>query len=294
MPNKAAGYFFAVFLGACGVGLIVAADTIAPVPDLILQTVRGGLVALGGVFIYWGFAYARFARREFDRFMAAFQLEQDYPGQPWKWRPEWDGRAIPSLNRAESRFRVKFTIGANIFLWAFGWGLWRSHPDPVLPLTLFAAFFPLLGLGLAWHAAYHVIRGWKFGDARFLPSTVPGAIGGYLRGTILVPARVDLQDDALITLQCIHRVSERLAGDRQHVIREKIQWERSKRLNREEWNTAAGRTEIRVEFAIDPDCPPTEVTDDFERLFWKLAVKARTRGVDFAAEFEVPVFRTES
>jgi hypothetical protein len=50
---------------------------------------------------------------------------------------------------------------------------------------------------------------------------------------------------------------------------------------------------IPVAIPIPQDASPTDARDSSDRVLWRLEVRSETPGVDFLAQFEVPVFRTE-
>src|SRR5690606_15451683 len=63
-------------------------------------------------------------------------------------------------------------------------------------------------------------------------------------------------------------------------------WESEKRITRD--LSTDDRTVIPVQFLIPYDLPDSGQ----DNVKWKLIVRAATSGVDYCAEFEVPVFRT--
>jgi hypothetical protein len=153
------------------------------------------------------------------------------------------------------------------------------------------AIFPLIGLGLLWSAIYRTLQARKYGRAVFLPTVLPGEIGGTLGGVIQVPKTIVPEEDAQLTLRCIQR-SASGSGDNR-TVRENVLWEKEVRLAREKWHSGPAGTQIPVLLPIAAGCRPTELTGDNDnRVLWRLAVRAKTPGVDFATAFEVPVFAT--
>lgn len=68
-------------------------------------------------------------------------------------------------------------------------------------------------------------------------------------------------------------------------------WENEKTINRDLLDQDPARTGIPVFFNIPYDLPPT--SEDPEHI-WKLKVEADVQGIDYLAEFHVPVFKTEA
>ena len=64
-------------------------------------------------------------------------------------------------------------------------------------------------------------------------------------------------------------------------------------LWQDQHQTAGGMTDaIAVRFAIPADRRATDDTDPDDQIVWRLNTRAELPGVDFAAQFEVPVFKT--
>ncbi|MFW6303254.1 MAG: hypothetical protein ACOC2L_01415, partial [Candidatus Sumerlaeota bacterium] len=53
------------------------------------------------------------------------------------------------------------------------------------------------------------------------------------------------------------------------------------------------RSAIPVLFAVPYDQKETDDSDPSDKILWRLEVKAKTRGIDYTAKFEAPVFKTE-
>ena len=51
-------------------------------------------------------------------------------------------------------------------------------------------------------------------------------------------------------------------------------------------------TRVPFVFVTPPDAHTTDESDQYERFFWKLTASAEFPGVDYAAQFQIPVFQT--
>jgi hypothetical protein len=143
-----------------------------------------------------------------------------------------------------------------------------------------AALFPLVGAGLAVWAVRLWLQRLKWGVAEFEMAAVPGVLGGPLAGVVHVPARIDPQDVYTVRLACTKEVNKGTDSSREETL-----WEHEYEICRN--LTAGDRTLIPVEFMIPSNLPPSG--DDVK---WTLHTRAATRGIDFYAAFESPVFRT--
>ncbi len=282
------GYVLFVILLAAGLGLLglgvsqwqraggrVRAEAVVP-------------GVLGAVLTAGSLAYLRFARSAVREAAAEAERRAQFPNQPWKWKKKWQQPAIEAS-----------TAAAAVGMWIFA-VFWNAiaipatvaiilHP-PNTKAAYFILLFPLVGLGLLWAAIYQTVRHRKYGRTRFVPSGLPGVIGGYLGGVIEVPARVVPEAEPRLSLKCIRRETRGSGKNRRTT--ENVLWEREELISREKWVTGAGGTRIPVLFYIPAGQPGTDDSDRNNEIVWRLAASAATPGVDFATQFDVPVFAT--
>ena len=245
---------------------------------LVFASVGFGLMA-GGV---WG---KRSLEEEESR-------TASYPAEPWRWKSEWtDGRIVATG-------KTQFVLPA---VMAVFWNLVSAPmlfvvPEEVLEkqnhLALLGLVFPLVGLGLLVWAGRSLVRWKKFGDSVFEMSTFPGVIGGKLTGRILTSVDLDSSNGYLLKLDNIRRVTTGSGDNRS--TREEILWQDEHHLLEESAQYDPTRSEIPVDFTIPFDASPSEEHEDDDRVLWRLQVAAEVPGVDYSAQFEVPVFKTET
>jgi hypothetical protein len=287
-PRMGCAHVLTFILGAAAIGLLLLAGqghrrlgTYAT-PAVLVPGLAG--LGLGGLTLL----YHRWARKLVAEAEAEKARRAQFPGQPWKWKKEWVGAAIEADAGSRAAGFWVFTILWNAIstpaVWALLW-----HP-PAEKGAYAILLFPLVGLALLWAAVYQTLRWRKYGRACFVPSVLPGAIGGYLGGVIEVPARVLPEADARLVLRCIHR--EVRGSGKNRSTREKVLWEHEESIARDKWVSGPGGTRIPVLFYIPPECRATDDTDPDNEVLWRLAASAATPGVDFAAQFTVPVFAT--
>ena len=213
-------------------------------------------------------------------------LAAQHPDEPWLQNEHWADGRIPSSTKAA-------VIASAIFA-----GVWNliSMPviifardqifDPDNRVALVALVFPVVGIGLAVWAVKSFARWLKFGESILELSTVPGVIGGPLAGTIRTSSAIRPESGFDVTLSSVHRY--RSGSGKNRSTREKVLWQKSYRVGLD--RSGAG---IPIAFHVPYECEPTDVSDSDNRHLWKLEVEADVAGVDYHAEFEVPVFRTE-
>lgn len=242
-----------------------------------------GILSIGGAF-----AYLRFARREVARQKENDRIAAANPEKPWLLKPQWRQPALEAKEAGGTAVLWFFTIIWNGISAVASWAVvTQDHADKG---AYFVLLFPFIGVFLLWAAIYQTIKWRKFGRVRFVPSGLPGAIGGYLGGVIEVPARLVLESDARVALRCLRRVTRGSGKNRS--TSESVLWEKEELVARDQFLGSVDRTDIPVLFYIPPDCPPWNDDDLDNQVVWRLSASAAVPGVDFSTSFEVPVFVT--
>jgi len=273
----------------CAVGLFMAgwlATGLArgePWPELATRGVFA--LAFGGA----GFGLLFFSRWAAARAAEAAALRARHPGEPWRWREEWATGRIPAQDGATA------VVACLVAL------VWNAVSAPLLviapgamaegePLAAVGLLFPAVGVGLAVWAVRAVWRRRRFGRCVLELGTLPGVIGGPLRGTIHVPTAVRPADGLHVTLTCVHRVTTS-SGDSRSTS-EQVRWQEETTLPPTRVMAGAMGSAIPVEFTVPGDVPPSSPESSDDEHVWRLEAGADVPGVDFHTRFEVPVFRT--
>lgn len=233
-----------------------------------------------GTLLIWGTIGGRrlLAERE--------ALQARYPGEPWRWRPEWAG-AIKDATRP-----------GTYVIWIFA-GLWNAVAITAsvvaLPRELahgdragwFILLFPAVGLALLVAAIRATIRLRKFGVSTLTLDTLPGVTGHHIAGTVVAGPALDTRQAVELTLTSIRRVTT--GSGRNRSTSETILWQDT-RTSVPSRQGAAG-VAILFRFALPADVAPCDDTRPADQTIWRLRAAAAVPGVDFDATFEVPVFR---
>jgi hypothetical protein len=120
-------------------------------------------------------------------------------------------------------------------------------------------------------------------------ASVPGVIGGQIAGVIRTRVKIEPKDAFRIKLSCVNCITT--SGPKQSIIRNII-WQDDQLIAHELLQHDANHSAIPVLFPIPYECRQTDDSDPNSIIFWSLEVTAKTRGLDFQATFEVPVFKT--
>ncbi len=262
-------------------------DPANPAQAVLFRDLRPGLLAMKLVFglvfggVGFGLLVGAVAGWRIERRQA--RRAEKAPDDPWLWRDDWATGRIRSNTAAAAWFTTIFATFWNLVSFPTFFLAWSSVVGDKRGALWLAALFPAVGTGLAASAGYLWLRWLRWGRSEFEMAAVPGVLGGPLAGLIHVPTRVAVRDGFLVRLACVRTIDHPRGGESSP--REITLWDHEYDIVRD---LAAGdRTVIPVEFVIPFDLPPSG--DDVK---WKLSAQAETRGVDFYAEFETPVFQT--
>ncbi|MEA2722970.1 MAG: hypothetical protein QOH59_741, partial [Gemmatimonadales bacterium] len=249
-----------------------------------LFAVTFGGVGLGGI------AAALVGRRKLKEQAA---LEASHPDSPWLWRQDWASGRIIDSSRATMFTAWIFAAFWNVVSFPTGFLGVRAAIQEAKPAALLAVLFPLVGIGFVVWAMRATMRYRKYGVSRLELSTIPGVVGRTLTGMVRAPARMQPVDGFQITLSCVRRVTNR--SGKNSSTSESIIWQDERRVAGEPTRTSvAMETHIPVAFRLPADSVACDDTNPNNRVLWRLQLSAEVPGVDYGAQFEVPVFRTSA
>lgn len=216
---------------------------------------------------------------------AVVAARRDWAEAALRRRPDWlSGRIEPEATRggATMRRRALIVAGLTLVFAALGW-------FAATPFYLMAGLAAAVALAFAWKATGQAARRRKFGDAVFAMKAFPVAPGDPVDGVIETKApRRALTDGAFrVTLTCER--SLRYLGRDETRTRTDALWSDAMTVR------AAGETALTapVRFDTPADLPGATLARGGEaRVTWLLTVEADAQGVDFRADFTLPVIAT--
>jgi len=210
--------------------------------------------------------------------------------EQWRKRPDWvAGRIVSQDERARalvlaitvvwSAFAVALVVGALVFDASMG----------VLAAVL--ALFAGLLLVYAWSMRRHRQ---KFGRSQLVLERTPAFLGDVLSGEV----ETGIREDAAplggfhVRLRCMHRWKELRRGTGgttgDTIRRIDVLWEAEQQTDGRV-RAEDGGISIPVRFELPADQAPTTLPPSDRGVVWVLAVTAEMEGLDYRAEFEVPV-----
>lgn len=265
-----------------------------PEEALLFREMRWGLFALMGVFalLFTGAGVGMMAAGVWGKrkITEEEELEAQNPDAPWRWKSDWADGRIRTSGNIQFLFPLIFAVFWNLISTPLLFVLPREVIDNDNKLALIALVFPLVGMGLAVWAVRAFLHWKKYGDSVFEMSTLPGVIGGKLTGRILTSVDIQPVSGFDLILSSIRRVTTGSGKNRS--TSESVQWQELEHIDRETLDFDPTRSSIPVSFTIPYEAEPTEERSADDQTLWRLEVTAETAGIDFSAQFEVPVFRT--
>ncbi len=221
------------------------------------------------------------------------KLEARHPDSPWLWRLDWASGRIIDSGRTTMFTSWVFAAFWNLISLPTGFLGVRAAIREEKPEALLALLFPLAGIGFVVWAMRATLRYRKYGVSRLELSTIPGVVGRTLTGMVRAPARMQPEEGFQVILSCVRRVTTR--SGKNSSTSESILWQDERLVPGEASRTAAAmETHIPVAFRLPADAVACDDTNPNNRVLWRLQLAAEVPGVDYEAQFEVPVFRTSA
>jgi len=135
---------------------------------------------------------------------------------------------------------------------------------------------------------YQFFRRRKFGDSIFQLAGETGIVGGQLAGVVRIPRAIDATDGFHLKLTCFEERTDGEGGKSDIAI-----WQDAHHVSRSIHGGTSDETAVPVLFAIPFEVAETTGPSVTKPITWRLAVCANVPGIDYNAQFEVPVFKTD-
>ena len=281
-------YGFALIFSLVGVGIGYASLAQFDGPD----TTQAWLMLLAGcAFAGFGIAVYLLGSMGIQKSERADALRASHPKEPWMWREDW------AAGKSQSNAGSKAW-----FLWGFAI-LWNLISTPLVIFlpeeisngnypALLGFLFPLVGIGLLIAAVRLTVQRVKFGESEFLLDRMPGVLGGDVAGTIVLPQGVANANSFTVRLVNMH--VRQVKSGKNTSTEETVLWQDERVVTHHAPVMAGMPQRIPIRFRTPYDARPTDESNASSKFIWKLTAGADVPGVDFSAEFEIPVFKTES
>ena len=157
----------------------------------------------------------------------------------------------------------------------------------------FLLIFPIIGIALIIMTVRTWIRRQKFGISFLHLKTIPAFLGDVFRGKIEtgVPLKKQTEKEFTVRLICAKRTS-RLDKEGDRRVSEKKLWSEEQSVFGNISNTGPTFS-VNVNFTIPNDLLTSELYPEDDRTLWRLEIASAVKGVDYAAQFEVPIYKKD-
>lgn len=255
-----------------------------PLPNRIGAAVFALVFAIIGGGLVFGSWYGYSKQKE----QAARELAS--PSSPWLWRQDWAFSRVESKNKTSAIGWWVGTVllnmlGLPIALATIPQGLRTQDPKYILPAAV-----EMIGLIVLAGAIRATLRLERFGKTYLEMKFLPFSPGGHVAGAIHVQLNDDIPNGVELSLSCLRRV--RTGTGNNHATQVLPLWEDSHKVSPAALMRSPLDTMIPVDFAIPADAFQTDHDNSNDQVVWMLKAHAVMPGVDYADEFEVPVFHT--
>ncbi len=158
------------------------------------------------------------------------------------------------------------------------------------PQILLVLIFPVAGAVLIAWALRSAARYRKYGVSVLELAHVPGVIGRGVGGIVRVSVPMAPDGGFVAKLTCVNRY--RRGSDDSRSTSERILWQETRTLTDFEREWSGRGVRVPVVFRLPSDARESDDRNSDDRIIWRLEVDADVPGVDYHAQFEIPVFRT--
>ena len=220
------------------------------------------------------------------------KMQNEWAEKPWTQRADWAEAKVIQQGPGSMKLLIGFTVLWNIIAWGIAiFALiseWGSDDVP-----WFVLVFPIFGIALIYITVRTWIRQKKYGISILHLITLPAYLGDVFRGKIETGVSVKNQTEKEFKVQliCAKRTSYRDREGESRVSEEKL-WN-EEQIVFGNVSHSEKTFDVIVNFVIPDDQPATELYPEDDRTLWRLDISSREKGVDYAAQFEIPVYKKQ-
>ena len=276
----------------CGVGLFCIA--LALREAFSGQAEMGTVLFLGLFGLTFGGVGLWMILRALKGYQSSQQVDErktQHPNEPWLWREDWAAQAIKDSNRSSVGYTWFFTLFWNLISVPMSLTVLprevlqnRNYP------ALLGLLFPLVGAGLLIWAIRATLRWKKFGTSVLELATLPGVICGHMKGILQTRTALLPEEGLSLKLTCINRTVSGSGKNRS--VNEKILWRERQVIPKDRIEARVQGSSIPFTFEIPYHAKETDGKNMDNAILGYVDAAASVPGVDYGAQFEVPLFRT--
>jgi hypothetical protein len=211
------------------------------------------------------------------------------PGRPWRADSRWRGFELQDKPGLRIAGRLAGGLFTGVFVSVF-WIAMGSDKNAPLFAKIIIGLITLIPVGMFVSAAYNVFRFLKYGNPRLVLRQMPLALGQENTALLYVKTHIAAEQGVELKIKCMKRETVK-RGNKTSVEDSEI-YSEVKAVTEDLAERTGRGSAIPVRFAI-PAGQPETFSGDMPNFIWRISAKAATPGVDFFAEFDVPVYRVD-
>src|SRR6266446_934862 len=288
-PSKGAAAFLTLFglPFLCGGLAFIYAQLVSGGNFRTIDTVAG--IMFGSVFVSigGGFIYAAFRGYALLKQQAA-RMESN-PLSPWLWRTDWASRRAESQNKKSEITYWVICVFCNMITLPVVAMLVPKMVRANDPRVFVVLGFSLLGLILLVNSLRATIRHRRVGDTYFEFDALPFVPGEKVSGRIHLKFETRAEHGIDLKLSCVRKIVSGTGNSRS--TSKVILWQADQNVPVGALQPGPVGRAIRVDFSVPADSLVTDLDNPNDQVLWVLHAEADVPGVDYADDFEIPVFR---
>jgi hypothetical protein len=268
-------------------------DPVNPAESLLFRDVSSSMYVLpmvGFVFAAAGLGVCIAGARSAGRLRSNRLLQERFPGRPWRADVRWQGFESRDRPLGIILGSLALAVVAGAFVSVF-WILLASDGDAPLFAKVIVGLVTLLPVGALVNAVYRTVRYFKYGCPALVFSQMPFVPGQETMALLHVKTHIGAEAGVELTIQRLRKEWVRRGSKRS--LQVTVEYSETKTVSQDYGDRTGRGSAIPVRFTIPEDQPETNESE-YPATAWKLIAKAATPGVDFGAEFDLPVYRVAS
>ena len=274
----------AVMIGMGGLGIAALLGFISTKVEAEDGRLFASLFAL-----FWLFAAVSFLKKGRADIAEAARIDRRKnmaPDQPWYWDHRWDSGGISEGVAQSLKGMTRKLAVLSVVFGSFSWFVFYSSRMENAPdlFRMITVGIDLVLIGFWCHLGYRTLRYFKYGDSRLNFETFPFFLDEILRVSLVLPRAMQASQLEIRLLAIEERYEWRNVNGKRKVVVECYQhYEHAQKVAVE-----AGAVELPIELPL-PAAPETRLSL-VPPFYWVLAVSAETPGIDYSAEFLLPIY----
>jgi hypothetical protein len=287
-PSKGAAAFLTLFgLPFLGAGLaFIYAQLVSRGNFKTYEVVAA--ILFGSVFVSIGGGLIYAAIRGYGLLKEQAARVEANPLSPWRWRTDWAMRRAESQNKKSEITYWVLAILCNMITLPFLFSMVPNFIRTGDPRVFLLLGFNLLGAILIVKALRATMEYRRFGDTYFEFDSLPFAPGERVGGRIQLKFETRAEHGIDLRLTSVRKIIT--GSGKSSTTSQVVLWQADKNVPAEALAPGPLGRAIPVDFLPPADCLPTNHDNPNDQILWLLHAQADVPGVDYSADFEIPVF----